>query len=78
MCGGEGGKLCGRRFRLVFCFPLRKGFAVDAFARCVLVHGHATRLRRVAVPVGQTIAAEAAGNHQVDVLHVAARMQMIK
>src|SRR5690606_19373915 len=52
------------------------GHAVDDLAGPVLVEGDAGLLGRVAIPVGQTVAAEAGEVHQVDVLDVAALAQM--
>ncbi len=52
------------------------GFAVDALARGLAIQLQATRGGRFAVPVGQAVAAEAGVDHEVDVLHVAARRKM--
>lgn len=68
----ERGELLGRRFLLMFAFPLREWFAVDALARLIFAHVDAAFCRRFAIPVGQTIAAEAGKDHQIDVLHVGA------
>ena len=56
--------------------PREEGLAVDMFAGGMFFHRHAAFDGRVAIPVGQAVAAEAGADHQVDVLHVAARSQV--
>jgi hypothetical protein len=60
-----------------FALPLGIGHAVDDLARLVLVERDARLVGRVAIPVGQAVAAEAGEVHQVDVLHVGALAQML-
>src|SRR5690606_25761918 len=75
--GLERGQLGGACLALVLRLPLRERLAVDGFAGLVPVHLKAARLRRLAIPVGQTVAAEAGEDHQVDVLHVRALLQQV-
>ncbi len=61
-----------RRLALMALFPLRKGHAVDDFARLILA--------QIAVgfrdPIGEAIAAKARYSHQIDVLDVGPVLQM--
>ena len=71
-------ELFRRRFFLMSGFPGPERLAVDALARRVLVDVDAARLGSFAVPVGEAIATEAREYHQIDVLHVAALVQMFE
>src|SRR5262249_35520934 len=59
-----------RRVLLVARFPFRLRHAVDDRARLVFREREALRLSGIAVPVAETVAAEAAMDHQIDVLHI--------
>ena len=72
----EGGLLFIASLVLVEGLPFLIGHAVDDLARFVLGQRNAVLLGRIAIPVGQAVAAEAGKVHQVDVLHVAAFAQM--
>jgi hypothetical protein len=56
--------------------PFAVGHAVDDLPRLLLRHLDAGRAGRVAIPVGEAVAAEAGEIHQVDVLHVGARAKV--
>src|SRR3546814_1791734 len=64
---GECRQLFLRRLALVLRLPLRERLAVDRLARFVPRHHQAAGLHRLAVPVGEAVAAEAGADHQVDV-----------
>ena len=65
------------RLGLVLGLPFLVGHAVDDLPRFRLGHGEAARLRRLAIPVGEAVAAEAGEVHEVDVLHVAPRPEVL-
>src|SRR6267154_5290557 len=72
-----GGFLLATRFALVFGLPLLIRHAVDRFAALVLAERDAGLVGLLLHPVGQAVAAEAGEIHQVDVLHVDPRAQMV-
>src|SRR5450432_3234694 len=71
-------QLCRRRFPLMLRLPLRKRFAVDVLAGLVPGHVDAVLRRGLAIPVGKAVAAEPREDHQVEVLHVAALVEMLQ
>src|SRR3954447_10169879 len=73
----ECGLLRGRFFLLVLRLPLLIGHAVDLLAALVLSERNALSVGRFLHPVAEAIAAEAREIHQVDVLHLGARAQML-
>src|SRR6516225_8104039 len=73
----EGGELRRRGVGLVLGLPLLERHAVDGLAALVLGHRHATSVGGVLDPIGKTVATEAGEIHQVDVLHVGARTQVL-
>src|SRR5690606_15703041 len=66
----ERGQLLRRRLALVAGLPLVERLAVHDRACLVLVERDAVFRGRLAIPIGQAVAAEAGEDHQVDVLHV--------
>ena len=76
-CFFERGLLFGRGFLLVLGAPLVVGHAVDDFAALLLAHRDALGVGCVFHPVGETVAAKAGQIHQIDVLHVSARTQVL-
>src|SRR5262249_19878389 len=74
---GEGGLLLGRRLFLIFRAPLRGRHAVDARAGLVLVQRDALVRRGVLVPIAEAVAAEAAMDHEIDVLNIRALTKML-
>ena len=74
----KGGQLLGAGFTLMLCLPLGEWFAIDEFAGLILAQRLAALLGCLAVPVGQAIATEARLGHQIDVLHVAAAIEMLQ
>jgi hypothetical protein len=73
----HGFELLGARGPLVFRFPGLVGHAVDGLAALVLAERDAFGVGRVLEPVGEAIAAEAGEIHQVDVLDVGPRLEML-
>src|SRR4051812_21841642 len=73
----HGIELLRRGRALVFRLPGLVGHAVNGFPALVLAQGDALRVGGVLEPVGQAVAAEACEIHQVDVLDVRPRLQMI-
>src|SRR3569833_1257627 len=69
--------LLGRGRALVFRLPGLVGHAIDGFPALILAQGDALGVGGVLEPVGQAVAAEACKLHQVDVLDVRPRLQMI-
>src|SRR4051812_12064943 len=69
--------LRGRSFLLVLRLPLLVGHAVDLLAALVFGERDALRVCCFLHPVTEAIAAEAREIHQIDVLHLAARTQML-
>src|SRR4029077_9232667 len=69
--------LRGRGFLLVLRLPLLVRHAVDRRAARLLGKRHALFVGGVLPPVRQAVAAEAREIHQVDVLHVGARAQVL-
>src|SRR3954467_11022833 len=76
-CLVEFGLLFVRGFLLILGLPLVVWHAVDEFAALFSRERHAMRSRCVFHPIRKTIAAEAGKIHQVDVLHVRTRPQML-
>src|SRR5215204_3287082 len=70
-------ELCGGRLALVTRLPVVVGHAVDVLAALVLRQRHAARVGRVLEPVREAVAAEAGEVHEVEVLHVGSRPQML-
>src|SRR5690242_17591085 len=60
----------------MLCFPIGKRLAVDSLARHVFADLDAAGVCRFAIPVGETVAAETGGNHQISVLHVGSGVEM--
>src|ERR1700719_475046 len=73
----ECGALIRARFTLVFRLPLVVRHAVDELPALVLGHGNALGVGRLLHPVREAVAAEAGKVHQVDVLHLGTRSQML-
>src|SRR3954453_22108154 len=73
----HGVELLRRGRALVFRFPGLVRHAIDGFPALVLAQGDALGVGGVLEPVGQAVAAEACEIHQVDVLDVCPRLQMI-
>src|SRR5689334_11135397 len=69
--------LCRRRFLLVLRLPLIVRHAVDDLARLRIRHSDAALLGCLAIPLREAIAAEAREIHEVEILHVGARAQML-
>src|SRR5579883_53191 len=69
--------LLGRGFLAVLGLPLLVRHAVDDLARLGIGYFDALLARLLAIPARQAIAAETGQVHQVDVLHVRARPQML-
>src|ERR1700690_3523199 len=67
---GAGGSLVGRLPGLV-------GHAIDRLPALVLAHGRALGFGFLLEPVGQAVAAEAREIHQIDILNVGTRAQML-
>ena len=63
---------------LVLGLPFLIRHAVDRLTALVLGHRHTAGVSGLLHPVRQAIAAEAGEIHQVDVLHVGARAQMLE
>jgi hypothetical protein len=76
--GFKSRKLLGRRLFLILGFPVRERLAIDSFARGSFADVDSARLRRFAIPVGETVSAEARGDHQIDVLHVGTPAEMVE
>src|SRR6185437_548313 len=62
----------GCDFGLVFLLPFGSRHAIDDFARLIFFQRNAFFRGCLAIPIAQTIAAEASSNHQIDVLHIGA------
>src|SRR5262245_27263386 len=77
-CFFERGFLVGRRLFLILRLPFLERHAVHGLAALVLRHCHALGVGGILHPVRQAVAAEAGEVHQVDVLHVGARAQMLE
>ncbi len=63
---------------LMLGLPFLVRHAVDRLSALVLAHRHAVRIGRILHPVGQAVAAEAGEVHEIDVLHVGARAQVLE
>src|SRR5262245_15352902 len=74
---GERRLLLGRGILLVLLPPFVIGHAVDSGTALVLAQGQAPGVGRLLHPVGQAVAAEPGEIHQIDVLHVGARAQVL-
>jgi len=74
--GREGGLLFRRCLFLMLRLPFVRRHAIDLGARLVLAQRDPALGRGLAIPVAQAIAAEAGGDHHVDVLHIRALPQM--
>src|SRR6185437_12707508 len=64
-------------FLLIFGAPFVVRHAVDDFAALLLRHRHAALVGGILHPVGEAVAAESGEIHEVDVLYVGARAQML-
>src|SRR3954452_24449604 len=73
----ECGLLRGRGFLLVLRLPLLIGHAVDLLTALVLSERNTLVVGGFLHPVAEAIAAQAREIHQVDVLHLGARTQML-
>src|SRR5688500_18424307 len=73
----ESGYLRRARLVLMLRLPLLVGHAVDVCAAVVLGERDGALVRGVLQPVGQAVAAEAGQIHEIDVLHVRARAEVL-
>src|SRR5215203_1494272 len=73
----EGGELFRARLALVTRLPVVVGHAVDVLAALIPRQRHTARVGRVLEPVREAVAAEAGEVHEVEVLHVGSRPQML-
>src|SRR5690349_1543145 len=76
MARGERGLLFGARFLLIALLPFGRRHPVDDLARLVLLELDTLLGRGLAIPIAETISAEACEIHHVDVLHVGSRAQV--
>ncbi len=74
----ESGQLGRARLALVALFPLAIGHAIHPFPGGVIIHRQPLFLGRGQVPLGQAIAAETREIHQVDILYIAATVQVFQ
>src|SRR5262245_61395491 len=73
----HGLELLRRGRALVLRLPGLVGHAVDRLAALVLAERYPLRVSGVLEPIGEAIAAEAGEIHQIDVLDVGPRLQML-
>src|SRR5215470_8565794 len=74
----ERGLLVLGSFFLIFRLPFRERHAVDPLAALVLGHRHPACIGGILHPVRQAVAAEPGKVHQIDILDVRARTQMLE
>ena len=69
--------LLWRRFVLVITFPFIHGHTIDRLSGLVVVHIQSSVIGCSQVPFGQAVAAETGQVHQVNILNIAALLQVL-
>ena len=75
---GKSSQLIGAGFALVSGLPFGKRLAIDDFPRLLLAERLTTLFGRFAIPVGKAISAKTGLRHQIDVLYITARGQVLQ